>query len=206
MLLSTNPPPTPPPESNPGQNAAALIEKLAKPIPSDTGYTEVRFAHQLRRPMVMQGRLDYGGADKLGKRVDSPYTEITEIADGHVTVQREGRSKREFALDRAPQLQALLTGFSAMLGGDPAALTKLFTVSLTGTTQQWSLTLTPLQSSLARHLHAIVVDGSASEPKCFSLLETDGDASVMLLGPLAATKLQTPPTRAGLSAICHGKS
>ena len=205
ILLSTNPP-TPPPDAASNQDAAALIEKLAKPIPSSTSYTEVRFAHQLRRPIVLQGRLDYGGADKLGKRVESPYIETTEIADGHVTVQREGRGKREFALDRAPQLQALLTGFSAMLGGDPNTLKKFFSVRLDATPGQWILTLSPLQSSLSRHLHAIIVDGSADEPHCFSLVESDGDASVMLLGPLASTKLPTPPTRAALSAICRAKS
>ncbi len=182
------------------------MEKLAKPVPSSTIYTEVRFAHQLRRPIVLQGQLDYGGAEKLGKRVDSPYRETTEISDGHVRVQREGRSVREFTLDRAPQLQALLTGFSAMLGGDPATLKKYFAMSLEETSSQWTLTLTPLQSSLSRHLRAIVIDGSANQPQCFSLLEPDGDASVMLLGALASAKLPTPPTRAALTAICHGKS
>lgn len=193
------------PEPGAGQNPAALVEKLAKPVPSSTSYTEVRFAHQLRRPIVLHGRLDYGGADKLGKRVDSPYRETTEIADGHVHVQREGGHTRNFSLDHAPQLQALLTGFSAMLGGDPATLKKFFVMSLNETPDQWTLTLTPLRSELSRHLRAIVIDGSDDEPHCFSLLETDGDASVMLLGTLASARLAQPPTRAALTAICNGK-
>lgn len=157
----------------------------------------------LRKPLVLHGELDYGGADKLGKRVEQPYRETTMIAAGGVDVQREGRSPRHFSLDRAPELQALLAGFSALLGGDAAALEKFYTISLVDNAADWTLTLTPHSAALSKHLREIVVDGAGNEPNCFSLHEADGDASIMLLGALAATSLGDAPTLPALDGVCH---
>jgi Outer membrane lipoprotein carrier protein LolA-like len=211
LLLSQSP--TAPPAAVPSPNAATpaaaasdaatLIASLARPAPSSTSYVEVRFVHMLRKPLVLRGELTYGGADKLGKRVVQPYRETTTIAGGSVDVQRDGRSPRQFSLDRAPELQALLAGFSALLGGDAATLEKSFKTALVNHAANWTLTLAPRDAALARHLREIVVDGSGSEPNCFSLHEADGDASVMLLGALTAATLDDTPTLATLDALCH---
>ena len=202
-LLSATPSAPAPPRDTAARDAVALIARLARPVPSSTAYAEVRFVHLLKTPLVQRGELDYGGAGKLGKRVEQPYRETTTIDAGSVEVQREGRSTRKFPLDRAPELQALLAGFSALLGGDAAALEKIFGIRFVDNGSKWTLTLTPHEAALAKHLHEIIVDGSDDEPHCFSLHETDGDASIMLLGPLAAATLPVPPTRPALDTICQ---
>jgi len=202
-LLSTDPAPPAPSLDPAAPDAAALIARLARPAPSSTQYTEVRFVRLLKKPLLLRGELDYDGADRLGKRVEQPYRETTTIAAGSVDVRREGRSPRHFPLDRALELQALLVGFSALLGGDAVTLEKFYTISVVDNAKNWTMTLTPVALALARHLRGIIVDGSGNEPRCFSLREADGDASVMLLGALAATKLPDPPTLSALDAICQ---
>jgi hypothetical protein len=201
--LSATPPAPVPPRDALAPDAAALIARLARPVPSTTTYAEVRFVRLLKTPQVQHGELDYGGAGKLGKRVERPYRETMTIDAGSVEVQREGRSTRRFALERAPELQGLLTGFSALLGGDAATLGKIFDVHFVDNAPKWTLTLTPHEAALGKHLREIVVAGSGDEPQCFSLHETDGDASVMLLGALAASPLPPTPTRPALDAICQ---
>ena len=202
-LLSATPPAPVLPGETPAPDAAALIARLARPVPSTTAYAEIRFAHLLKTPQVQHGELDYGGAGKLGKRVQQPYRETMTIDAGSVEVQREGRSIRHFSLDRAPELQALLAGFSAMLGGDATTLARTFDIRIVDNAPKWTLTLTPHEAALGKHLREIVVDGSGDEPHCFSLHETDGDASVMLLGTLAGSTLLQAPTRSALDAICQ---
>lgn len=197
MLASANPPPTPSPD------AAGLIARLARPAPASTAYVQVRFSHLLRKPLVAQGQLDYAGPGRLAKRVESPYHEVTAIADGAVIVQREGRAARHFSLDRAPELQALLISFSALLGGNAAQLEQFYLTQLVGSADSWTLTLTPRKPDLAEHLRDITVDGRANDPRCFTLREDDGDSSVMLLGSLAAAHLPEPLTVAALSALCR---
>ncbi|MHB8447559.1 MAG: LolA-related protein [Rudaea sp.] len=195
--LSAAPPPTAPPD------AAALIARLKRPVPAATAYTEVRFLHQLTRPLILRGELDYGGADKLGKRVDAPYHETTQISGGGVTLTRDGRTPQHFDLERAPELKALMGGFSALLGGDAAALQSLYTISLVHNASGWTLALTPRDTALQKHLRDFVIEGADAEPRCFTLRQNNGDASVMLLGALAETKLPQPPTLAALAAICR---
>jgi hypothetical protein len=202
-LLSATPSAPAPQPDTVATEAAARIARLARPVPSSAPYTEVRFVHLLKKPLLVYGELDYGGAGKLGKRVERPYRETTTIEAGQVEVRREGRSPRHFPLDRAPELQALLAGFSALLGGDPVTLGKIFAISFVENAAKWTLTLSPREAALAKHLQEIVVDGAGDEPRCFSLHQADGDASVMLLGTLAAATLSDPPTRAALDAICQ---
>jgi hypothetical protein len=184
-------------------DVAALIARLARPAPADTAYAEVHFAQMLRKPLLLRGSVHYGGPGQLGKRVEQPYRETTAIVDGQVEVTREGRTPRYFSLDRAPELQALLASFSALLGGDAAMLEQFYTLVLVENASNWTLTLTPRAPDLAKHLREIVVDGAGNEPHCFSLHEADGDASVMLLGALAAAKLPDPPTANALAALCR---
>ena len=190
-----------PPSAAPSE-ATALIAKLARPVPASTAYTEVRFVRLLRKPLVLHGQLDYNGPGQLGKRIEAPYRETTTIAAGGVDVARDGRPPKHFDLERAPELKALLTGFSALLGGDAATLQQFYTLDFVENTTNWTLTLTPRAPDLSSHLRALVVAGSSNEPRCFTLQQADGDSSTMLLGALAAATLPQPPTSAAVAALC----
>ncbi|MGH8041822.1 MAG: LolA-related protein [Rudaea sp.] len=180
-----------------------FVARLARPAPAATAYTEVRFLHQLTRPLVLHGELEYDGPGKLGKRVDAPYREATTVSDGTATVTRAGRAPQRFELARAPELDMLLGGFSALLGGDARALQKFYVITLVDNAPNWTLTMVPHDSALAVHLRAFVIDGRATQPSCFTLERAHGDSSVMLLGVLATTELPQPPTPAALSALCR---
>jgi len=197
LLLAASAPATPP-------EAVALIARLARPAPADTAYVEIRFVGMLEQPLVLRGELHYGGADRLGKRVDAPYQETTTIADGSVEVQRAGKPAQRFSLDRAPDLQALLAAFGALLAGDAATLAKYYQIEAIQAGGDFSLKLTA-RSARPGKLNRVVVsvDGGADEPRCFSLYQPDGDASVMLLGALAGASLPDPPTRPALEKLCR---
>ncbi|MEP6938691.1 MAG: LolA-related protein [Rudaea sp.] len=202
LWLAAAPSSAAPPEAV-AADAAALIAQLRLPAPADTDYAEIRFVHVLRKPLQLRGQLHYGGAGVLGKRVDAPYRETTSIANGEAEVQREGKQPRRFSLERAPELEALLGSFSALLGGDAAALDRQFAIRLDRRTNGWQLMLTPRAAALASHLRDLVVDGNGHEVRCVSLHESDGDASVMRLAELAAAPL-AEPTLASAEALCRG--
>ena len=185
-------------------DAAALVTSLARAAPARTRYAEVRFSGLFDRPLVLHGELEYLGSDKLGKRVDSPYHEQTTIADGKAVVQRGSGAPRVFPLGQAPELEGFLRGFTALLGGDAAALARDFDLAVQGTEAHWRLLLKPRDSRLARRMDVIEVDGTGAAPHCFRSHETDDDVSVMLVDTLAATTLPTRPSRAWIDALCRG--
>ncbi|GAB3023213.1 MULTISPECIES: outer membrane lipoprotein carrier protein LolA [Oleiagrimonas] len=185
-------------------DALAPIAKLAQQPPTQVAFAEARFSALLSRPLVVSGQLSWEGGDRLQRHVDSPYVETTRIVDGEVSMHRAGRGTRHFSLDRAPPLKALLDSLVAVLSGDRARLSKVFTPRLDedGGGQGWTLTLKPKSPRLARSLAHIRLDGDDRGLRCMLITEANGTLSVDLLGPLAA-RMPTQPTRANLTALCR---
>ena len=171
----------------------SLIATLARPAPAQIAFTEVRFSSLLKAPLIVSGELAYTGPASLDRRVLEPYREETTIRGDSVRVAREGAPTRTFALRRAPELRGLLSSFAALLAGDAQTIEREFETSLAGAGDAWALTLTPRDARARKRLKQIVIDGAADTPRCFTLLNADGGASVMLLGDAAGAE---PPAAA----------
>lgn len=184
-------------------DAQALIARLARPAPASVDFTEVRFSPLLKTPVIVSGTLGYEGADTLDRHVIAPYREDTEIRGNAVKVRREGEPERSFALKRAPELQGLLSAFTAMLAGDHAAVEHSFDIAPHGTDDAWSIQLTPRDARLARRVHEIRIEGSEAQPHCFWILNDNQGASAMLLGDTAHMELMQPLTREWLERKCR---
>jgi hypothetical protein len=184
-------------------DANALIASLHRPAPARTPFAEARFMRVLDKPLIVSGELGWLGEDRLERRVDTPTKEVSTIADGEVTQQREGKKPRTFSLTRAPQLKVLLDSFVALLAGDPSRLSESFDVTLGRDADRWALTLTPRDARIAKQIARIQVYGTGTLARCMRMDEADGDMSIDLLGELA-TKMPAEPTREGLIAQCGG--
>ncbi|PXV55393.1 hypothetical protein SAMN04487785_11155 [Dyella jiangningensis] len=182
----------------------ALVASLGRPAPARTPFAEARFMKMLDKPLVVSGQLAWLGEDRLERSVEHPNREVSTIANGEVTQQREGRSTRSFSLKRAPQLQLLLDSFVALLGGDASRLEQAFVVEHHADGGgHWTLTLTPRDAKLAQTVSRIDIDGSGNEPHCMRMQEADGDVAIDLLGAYAA-KMPDAPTRDALASLCGG--
>lgn len=179
-----------------------LLARLAHPAPDATSFVEVRYSSLLDEPIVVSGVLEHRTDGALVRRVESPYQEVTELQGENVTVTRAGSKPRRFSLDRAPELRGMLASFGALLTGDRQMLEQYFDVELHESAARWEITLTPRDAKLKRHLSGIVVDGAADRPRCFTLLEPDGNGSLMALGVSKPGDLPIPPERPALEAWC----
>jgi len=185
-------------------DAAQLVARLKRDVPARTAYTEVRFSGLLDRPLILRGEMDYLGPGKLAKRVDAPYREQTSVENGTATMQRGDKPGRSLSLAQIPELESFLRGFSALLGGDAAALARDFTLEASGSDARWQIVLKPRDTRLARRVESIRVDGAGNEPTCFRTHEADGDDSALLVGALAETVLPTRVSTMQVDALCRG--
>src|SRR5690349_2980018 len=151
-------------------DADALIKRLTKPAPATVAFREVRFSSLVNEPLIVTGELGYEGPTSLDRRVTEPYHETVAIRGESVRVEREGEPSRSFGLNRAPELRGLLSGFTALLAGDPAVLERSFQVAASGSDEAWTLELTPSDARARRRLQQIVVNGRADLPQCFTML------------------------------------
>ena len=183
-------------------DAPALIQRLAKPAPAIIDFTEVRFSTLLKQPLIVSGTLGYAGSANLDRHVTRPYREDTEIRGESVRVIREGEPVRSFALKRAPELRGLLTAFTALLAGDHAAVGREFEIAPSGDENLWKLVLTPRDARVRKRVPSILINGRKDLPRCFTIVNDNGGASVMLLGAASQRELQQPLTREWLERYC----
>ena len=184
-------------------DAKAIVATLKRAAPAKTAFAEVRFSGLLDRPLILRGELEYDGPDALSRRVESPYVERTTVAHGEAAVQRGDGPVRTFSLGQAPELEAFLRGFAALLGGDAAALERDFSLTASGNAASWRLTLKPRDARLSKRIASIDVDGNARGARCFRTSEADGDVNVMLVESLATAKIPVRPTPPMIDALCR---
>jgi hypothetical protein len=181
----------------------ALLQRLARPAPATTAFVEVHFSPLLSRPLIVSGELQYNGPDSLGRTVEKPYSEHTEIHGDEVSVTRGSGKPRIFSLQRAPDLKTLLTSFSALLGGNREQLERSFNFNVDGDDAHWSIGLTPRDSRVSQRVTRITVTGQAAHPRCMTTLAPDGSVTVMLMEEAASTPVAPDVDRAGLDKVCH---
>lgn len=197
MLLRATPP-------DGALDPAQLVATLKRSVPARTAYVEVRYSGLLERPLILRGEMEYLGPGRLAKRVDAPYHEQTAIADGRASLRRGDKPERSLPLTQIPELDSFLRGFSALLGGDAAALARDFALTASGSSTRWQLLLKPRDARLARRVTSLRVDGSGSEPWCFRTEDADGDVGFLLVGPLAASTLSPRVSSMQVDALCRG--
>lgn len=183
-----------------------LLKSLAHPAPATTPFVEVRYSKLLEQPLVVKGQLEYHEDGTLVRAVNEPFKERTEIKGDSVSVDRVGRSPRKFSLKRAPELRSMLGGFTAVLGGGRGNLDQDFNLAATGATDQWKLALTPKSAQVGKYVRDIAIQGAQSEPRCIVVTQPDDEASIMLVGAAAETKLPAPPTRDWLASFCDSQA
>ena len=173
-------------------DGADIIKRLARPSHASVAFVEARFSSLLVIPLVVSGELDYEGAESLNRRVTEPYQEITTIRGEAVRVERAGQPPRTFSLHRAPELRGLVTGMTGLLAGNGDLIAQHFEVTTKSAPDDaWRIDLKPTDGKIEKRLQGITVTGAGAESHCFVIRDTQGGASIMLLGAAVKT---VPPT------------
>ncbi|HTV77088.1 MAG TPA: LolA-related protein [Steroidobacteraceae bacterium] len=180
-----------------------LLQHLARAAPATTPFVEVHFSPLLSRPLIVSGELTYSGPDALGRTVDKPYSEHTEIKGDQVSVVRGNGKPRTFSLQRAPELKTLLSSFTALLGGNREQLEQDFTLSVSGDDAHWGLGLTPRDKRISERVTRITVTGEGGSPRCMTTDAPDGSVTVMLMEAAAQSDLPRDIDRAALAKVCR---
>lgn len=102
-----------------------------------------------------------------------------------LTVERNSR-KYTLALARYPELGAFIDSIRATLAGNRFALEQVYKVALAGRGDDWTLTLTPLDSRMLKVVSTITLDGTRDLLRSVAIRQADGDRSVMRLQPVPA--------------------
>lgn len=167
LLLST-------PAPAPAADLDALLAALRQPPPLSQPFQEVRFRRALKAPLVTSGTLAWLGGLEFERRIETPYRETGVVSGRTLVVRRDRGAERIIPLARAPELQVLFGGLSALFGGDVQALREAFEIELEGG-ETWRLLLRPRQPELQARVAQLELRGSGGEARCLVLQQEGAD-------------------------------
>ncbi|WP_333977614.1 outer membrane lipoprotein carrier protein LolA [Burkholderia cepacia] len=162
-----------------------LMSTLAQHKSGRATFTETKYLSIATQPVESSGELVFVAPDHLEKHTLSPKPEHLVVDGDMLTVERNSR-KYTLALARYPELGAFIDSIRATLAGNRFALEQVYKVALAGRGDDWTLTLTPLDSRMLKVVSTITLDGTRDLLRSVAIRQADGDRSVMRLQPVPA--------------------
>jgi outer membrane lipoprotein-sorting protein len=162
-----------------------LMSTLAQHKSGRASFTETKYLAIATEPVESSGELVFAAPDHLEKITQSPKPEHLVVDGDMLTVERANH-KYTLALAHYPELGAFIESIRATLAGNRFALEQVYKVALTGQGDDWTLTLTPLDSRMRKVVSTITIDGTRDALRSVAIQQADGDHSLMRLHALAA--------------------
>ncbi|MGU7775326.1 outer membrane lipoprotein carrier protein LolA [Burkholderia sp. MR1-5-21] len=166
-------------------NLDTLMATLAQHKSGRATFTETKYLSIAAQPLESSGELVFVAPDHLEKHTLSPKPEHLVVDGDMLTVERNNR-KYTLALARYPELGAFIDSIRATLAGNRFALEQVYKVALTGRGDDWTLTLTPLDTRMLKVVSTITLDGTRDVLRSVAIRQADGDHSLMRLQPVPA--------------------
>ena len=176
----------------------ALMALLGQQRSGEAEFSEQRFVKGLDEPLTASGTLSFAAPDRFTRNTLKPRAETMAVLGNTVTLTRGGRS-RSFSLDAAPEMAGIVEAIRGTLTGNAQTVRRYFKPELSGSAEQWSLALTPLDARLGGPVRVIHIGGRRADVNSIEMQLTDGDRSLMTIEPARASS-STPTTPAAPAA------
>jgi len=152
-----------------------LSEQLAKPDVIHGQFIQEKHLRALPQPLISKGSFVLAKTHGLLWLLKTPLQQDYRITATGIA-RRDNNGWQLLPNKSAGAEQNRL--FLAVLQGDSSGLQRDFELALSGTAQQWKLTLTPRSMLLKQVFQQINIDGGALV-QTIELLETQGDSTLL---------------------------
>lgn len=161
-----------------------LMGDLARHRGGKARFVETRTLAMLDRPVQSSGEMSYQPPDRLEKRTFKPYAETVVLDKDILSVERDQR-RMSIQVASRPEAQAFVESVRSTLSGNRPALEKHYRLELSGSRQDWSLVLLPVDTAVAALIRRITVTGQGNQVRRIEYLQADGDRSELSIEPVS---------------------
>lgn len=152
-----------------------LITRLQAPQNLQGDFVQQRYMKSLAKPITTSGQFYLAKNQGLLWQMQKPFTSLLKVSPQGIA-QWNGQSwQYNSQLGQTTQIQLFL----GLLSGDFSGLTKEFDFALSGSSQQWTLTLTPKSLLMKQIFNQIQLQGKEVVEQV-ELLEKQGDRTLIL--------------------------
>jgi outer membrane lipoprotein-sorting protein len=160
-----------------------LMRLLANTQSGHASFIEKKNIAVLDKPVESSGELFYNAPDRLEKRTLKPKPESMLLEKDKLTVEQRGK-KHVLSLQSYPEIAAFIDSIRGTLAGDRKALEKSYKLNLSGTEEDWKLSLLPVQDKMKKVVSNIMISGANQWVQTIEIKQADGDSSVMTITPV----------------------
>jgi outer membrane lipoprotein-sorting protein len=161
---------------------AALMQLLGTVRSGEATFVERREVAMLDRTIVTSGRLSFEAPDTFVRETLKPSHERLAVTGNTLTMSRGERS-RTVQLDATPEAAVIVEAIRGTLTGNRAALERLFTPTVGGSAERWTLELVPREARLRNQVAGLRVSGAQAVVREVAVTMADGDRSLMTIEP-----------------------
>ncbi|MCW3481213.1 outer membrane lipoprotein carrier protein LolA [Neisseriaceae bacterium JH1-16] len=162
-------------------SVADLMQMLGQKKSGTATFVEKKYIAVLKQPLESSGELAFTAPDRLEKRTLKPKAESVVLEGNKLMLERSDGRKMTVALSDRPEVAAFVESIRATLSGDRGALERFYTVGLNGSTEQWQMSLTPIQPRMLKVISQIRIAGKQAQVRTIEFLQADGDRSEMVI-------------------------
>jgi hypothetical protein len=137
----------------------------------------------LDRTLESSGRLSFHAPDSFSRETLKPRQEKLAVT-GNVLTMSQGERSRTLQLDGAPEAAVIIEAVRGTLTGNREALERIFTATVSGSAEHWSLDLVPRDPQLRGQVASVRVSGRDTVVREVRVMLADGDSSTMTIAPL----------------------
>jgi outer membrane lipoprotein-sorting protein len=163
-----------------------LMHLLAQQKSGKATFVEKKYISMLDKPLESSGELSFEAPDRLEKRTLKPKPEAMALDGDKLSVTIGDKRPLNVRLQDHPEVAAMVESIRGTLSGDQAALEKNYRIDFSGQPAQWQLTLTPLQSSVAKVVRQIHISGADANIRRLTFEQADGDRYEMTISKVVA--------------------
>ncbi|CAJ0712303.1 outer membrane lipoprotein-sorting protein [Ralstonia sp. GP73] len=157
-----------------------LMSTLARNKSGRATFTETKTLSIAAQPIESSGELVFVAPDHLEKHTLAPKPEHLVIDGDKLTVERNQR-KFTMPLSQYPELGAFIESIRATLAGNRYALEAIYKVAIAGHGDDWTLTLSPIDTRMQQVVRTITLEGTRDVLRSVAIRQADGDHSLMRL-------------------------
>lgn len=165
---------------------AQLMQTMAAVRVGEATFVERREVAMLDRVVVSSGRLSFEAPDGFVRETLKPRRDRMAVAGNTLTLSQGSRS-RTMDLDASPEAAVVVEAIRGTLTGNREAIERLFSPTLSGTPERWSLELVPRDARLRGQVASVRVGGRQALVHEVVVWLADGDRTVMTIEPVAAS-------------------
>ncbi|OOF36758.1 LolA family protein [Rodentibacter heidelbergensis] len=153
-----------------GFSEQALISQLQRPQSVQGDFVQARHLKALNRPIMTEGKFTLVANKGLLWQMEKPFNTQLRVTEKGIMQWNGTQWVNNGKLGQAEQIQLFL----GLLSGDVSGLKKQFKLTLTGSSQQWQVTLVPDSLLMKQIFNQIIIQGD-EVVKMMTLDEAQGD-------------------------------